>query len=139
MPYFLAPDLISLLMSILNVVETSIVFWQKSVSIGEPCSFQVVLTAPAEGAIQSLTFTSVQIFWDEHKPPIVVQHSADESAEACSRIDIGSHESSINSDVAATPTPTVQANLTWKSRGCKVFAGSIASLVPKELGVSKRF
>lgn len=105
-------------------------------SVGEPSSFQVTLTAPLEGAIQSLTFSSLQLYWDEHKSPIVVQHATDKVVENYSRIDVGSLESSIASDTEEIPFTPVHANLTWTSGHSKVITGHISSLVPKELKAS---
>lgn len=118
-----------------HAVIPSVVFWQDTVFVGEPASFQLTLT-PLPGALLSLVFSSMHLYWDEHEPPLILEHSEDKNPSDSvqlgnvNRLVPGSTDQNI-------PRAPVEAALQWHAGNAKVFSGSITSYSPIDLQVSE--
>jgi hypothetical protein len=79
----------------------------------------------------------MHLYWDEHEPPLVIEHSEDE--DPCGIVQLGNVDrlapSSTDQD---TPRALVKAALRWRVHNARVFSGSITSHSPADLQVSKQ-
>lgn len=112
-------------------MTATVAFWQPEVFVGEPATFQLSLT-PLPGALRGLTFTSVHLYWDEHEPPIVLNHS--EECAIDSLVQLG--ELDPRADRSPESRKELEASLRWDTGRSKTFAGSIIGYTPSELKVN---
>ena len=115
-----------------QLVSVSTVFWQKTVYIGEPASFQLTLI-PSE-ATTRLPLAELRIYYSEHLPPVIVQHpkiSLESSYTSLGCFDVSS--------IDGTSAVPIQADLRWTSGNPKTFAGHFTSSVITEFCVRSLF
>lgn len=113
-------------------MTASVAFWQSTVFVGEPASFQLVLT-PLPGALRALVFTSLHLYWDEHEPPVVIDHSDECPADAVVQLGNLSSSTAIDTPIKKEQSPVT--SLRWEPNHPKTFAGSIETSVPAQLQV----
>lgn len=113
----------------------SVVFWQDTVFVGEPVSFQLTLI-PLPGALLSLAFSSMHLHWDEHEPPLIVEHSEDEDSGSIVQLGNVDHLAPHPTDQDHPRTP-IKAALRWPTGKARVFSGSIMSHSPAHFQVSE--
>ncbi len=118
-----------------HLVDSTIVFWEPEVDVGEPVPYQLLLTSHAHVSLSSIPFTSLAIHFNTDIPPIIVRHSEDDpdaNIPAVQRIHMG--------DLVMSPVPIepkeVEGALRWGAGTTIVFAGSVLSNLPTHISVS---
>jgi hypothetical protein len=127
-------QLVSPVHDIPGAVVPSVLFWQNEVFVREPASFQLSLYS-LPGGLQSLKLTSIQLYWNEHKRPVVIEHCDDSDIHSIIQVGDLYSNSLSNASGAGTSDDAVKANLRWHETDPKVLAGAITSSVSAELKV----
>ncbi|KAI0767041.1 Gryzun, putative trafficking through golgi-domain-containing protein [Fomes fomentarius] len=118
------------------ILDSTIVFWQPEVDVGEPVPYQLLLTSHANVSLSSIPFTSLAIHFNTDIPPIIVRHSEDDpdaNIPAVQRIYMG--------DLVMSPVPiepkVVEGALRWGAGTTIVLAGSVLSNLPTHISITK--
>lgn len=112
-----------------TTVDSSVVFWNLEVTVGESAAFQLTLRCPPPGSLSALTFTELSIQFSGDIPPVTVRHSDSAAVGGeiplVQKVDLGN----IVSDAGepAGQGKEVEAYLRWRAGSSIVFAGSLTS------------
>ncbi|GAA6061932.1 hypothetical protein JCM10212_001500 [Sporobolomyces blumeae] len=106
-------------------------FYRSTTTISTPMPFQLSLTSPSTSRIAGFTFDSLQLFFDDDRPPVVITHRSEAETEEpladVTRYLIGD----VREDVERT------ADLRWREGTTKVFVGLVSSDQAMSLSVNK--
>lgn len=118
---------------LLTTVDCHLAFWKPSGDIGQSIPFQLALTSPPNSRSSALTFSQLELHFNDDRPPVVVLHqkslaSTITTTEFVQLGDVG--------DATHTSSSENSAALTWADGSTKVFSGVVASAEDLNLTVS---
>lgn len=120
-------------------VRTSVHFWETDVYVGQPATFQLLISMPEDISLSLLSFASVSIYFsDDTLTPLVIHHSDDgpDSDKKVRRVVLGNVSQHL-SDVGDPAEEDIQAYLRWGSGVSIAFMGSLQLEVPGMLKLTK--
>ncbi|GAA5914419.1 hypothetical protein JCM6882_008227 [Rhodosporidiobolus microsporus] len=103
----------------LPLFDCRLTFHTPTTPVSTPVPFQLVLSSPPTARSSGLSFTSLDIHFNDDRPPISVQHAdpaEGEGGKEVEKVNLGS--------VGAEQER--KANLRWQNGAVKVFSGAIA-------------
>ncbi|KAG8957730.1 hypothetical protein FRC03_009851 [Tulasnella sp. 419] len=113
------------------IFDCGAVFWRSDVSVGESAPFQLFVASPSNLSLSSLPITSLRIYFGGDHSPIVVSHTAGGQSDDVRRVNVGHMLLDKKTEL------NTKANLRWNVGQTQVFAGTVTSMVPLILKVSK--